>query len=290
MAVGREPVDAGQDHLLHGLGDLDGHGMVEMPAAVAGRHQRPRVHQRADELLDVERVPFGVLQDTPLQVRRQGSLSDQAVQQLLLGVAGERLERQLACPMGKLPRGRLLDAPRRVVALGPLRDDEQHGGALGEPEQPLGQLHRGRVGPVQVLDGDDDRAVVGEPRQQVADHLERPVLQGFRRQLREPSRGLRLQGEAEHRAQVRVDLHRPVAEEALRPPAAGPRAREAPGRPRRRRATPAPGRGTASRAWTRRRTRSGPPATRGGRTPVPPPRTARGSRTPAGSCRCRPRR
>src|SRR5205823_10202464 len=77
------------------------------------------------------------------------------------------------------------------------------------------QLHRGRVRPVQVLDRDENRAVVGEPAQQGLDHLERSILQRLGRELDEPGRRILLEREAEQRAEVGVDLAAALAEEPL---------------------------------------------------------------------------
>jgi hypothetical protein len=78
-----------------------------------------------------------------------------------------------------------------------------------------GELQRGRVGPVEVVDRQHDRPLVGQARDQLADDLERAVLDGFGRELGHARRGVRFEREAEHRAEVRVDLEHAVAEQAL---------------------------------------------------------------------------
>jgi len=70
--------------------------------------------------------------------------------------------------------------PRGVVRVGPLRDHEQHRGVLGCGQQLLGQLQRRLVGPMDVLENDHDRALGGQPLEQMADDLERAVLQRLR--------------------------------------------------------------------------------------------------------------
>ena len=62
-------------------------------------------------------------------------------------------------------------------------DDDEDRGDVGDPEQLLGELERGRVGPVQVVDREHDRTLVGQARDQLADDLERAVLHGLRREL-----------------------------------------------------------------------------------------------------------
>jgi hypothetical protein len=64
-----------------------------------------------------------------------------------------------------------------MVALGPQREDEQHRRFLREREELLEQQYRGGIGPVEVLERDDERRVLGEPREELADDFERPPLQ-----------------------------------------------------------------------------------------------------------------
>ena len=94
-------------------------------------------------------------------------------------------------------------------------DDDQDRGGVGEPEQLLGELERGRVGPVQVVDREHDRTLVGQARDQLADDLERSVLHRFGRELGQARGGFSLERQAEHGAEIRVDLEHPLAEEAL---------------------------------------------------------------------------
>ncbi len=115
----------------------------------------------------------------------------------------------------------LVDPPRRVIAFRPLRDDQQHRRVFGERDERLGELHRCRVGPVEVLEQDEDRAVLGETRQERCDDLERPVLERLGGELGQPGLGVGLEGQIEQRAQVRVDLGCPLAEEGLEVTAEG---------------------------------------------------------------------
>ena len=168
-------------------------------------------------------------------------------------------------PVRELAGHLLLHAPRRVVALQPGRQDQQERRGLRVGEQPLEQLQRRRVGPVQVLEHDRHRAVLREPRDQLADDLERPILQRFGRELGETFRGVGLERQPQQRRQVRRDLGRASAEEPLDHPAerdADPQLRLV---RERRRSRHAGGRGTASTASTRRTTRIGPRATAPGR-------------------------
>src|SRR4029079_13053206 len=109
----------------------------------------------------------------------------------------------------------LAQAPRGMVALGPQREDEQHGRLLGEREQLLEQEHRRRIGPVEILECERERRRLGEPGEELADDLERPPLQRLRRELRRACRGLVLESDLEQAAEVWVELVRLEVEQLL---------------------------------------------------------------------------
>ena len=102
-----------------------------------------------------------------------------------------------------------------MVALVPLGDHEQDGSLLGEAEELLAQLHRGRVGPVQVLERHHDRPVGGKPAQHGRHDLEGLVLERLRGELGQVRRGIRFERQAEEGAQVRVDLVAAFREESV---------------------------------------------------------------------------
>jgi hypothetical protein len=58
-------------------------------------------------------------------------------------------------------------------------------------------------------------STTGRARDQLADDLERPVLHRFGRELGQARGGFSLERQAEHGAEIRVDLEHPLAEEAL---------------------------------------------------------------------------
>ena len=205
-AAGLEPIDPREDHLLDGRRDLHGDLVVETPAAALVMYQRARVGQRSDELLEEERVALGGLEDPPLDLGGQRVVADERVQQLAAGVAGQRLEGQLARPVRQLARRRLLHRQAMVVALRPRREDQKERVVLGVDRQQPQELKRGRVRPVEVLERDDDGAVDRQARRQRAHHLERAVLERLGRELGEAGLDVGLQREAEQRAEVRVDL------------------------------------------------------------------------------------
>ena len=202
-ALGGQPVDAREDHLLDGRRHVDRDVVVEAPARVRAV-ERGSVDERAHELLEEERVALGLREQPPLEAVRERALADERQQQLALGIAGERLELDRVQPVRQLPRGLLAHRPRGMVGIGPLRDHEQHRGVLGHRQELLGQLQRGLVGPVDVLEHEHDRALRGEPLEQVADDFEGAVLQRLRRELGQARVELRLRGQAEQRREVRV--------------------------------------------------------------------------------------
>ena len=125
------------------------------------------------------------------------------------------MEGELAGQVRILAERELAEAPGGVVALVPLGDDERDRRLLGEAKELLAELHRRRVGPVQVLERHHDGPVLGEAAQHGRDDLEGLVLERLRRELGQVRRGLRLEGQAEQGAQVRVDLVSPVREERV---------------------------------------------------------------------------
>ena len=139
----REPVETSEDRLLYGRRHLDLDGMVEAPAVVCA-DERSDVRERADELLEEERVPVGRLQHAPLELGGQCRRRDERGEQLAVGVP-ERAEVDLAQQVRELAARVLAQPPRRVVALRPQREHEQHRRLLGEREELLEQQHRGRA-------------------------------------------------------------------------------------------------------------------------------------------------
>ena len=122
--------------------------------------ERAGVHQRADELLEEERVALGGLED-PCAPRRRGSVpvADERVEQLRARRRPTAPRAPARGPVRELAR----DRPPSAATTGgraPGADVRTSSSAdvLGVAEEPLEQLERGRVGPVQVLERDGDRA------------------------------------------------------------------------------------------------------------------------------------
>src|SRR5207248_6489496 len=208
----RQAVDPREQDLLDRRRNLDLDRVVESPAPVLVG-ERARVGERSDQLLEVEGIPFRLLEQAALQLLRQRLLADECQQELPRAIARRRFERELARQMRVFARRELAQTPRRMVALASLGDHEQDRGLLTDREQPLGELNRGRIGPVEVLEDDRDGPVLGEPAEDLLDNFESPVLQRLRRQLGEASGSVRFERQTEQRAQIWIKLRRAVREE-----------------------------------------------------------------------------
>ena len=284
--AGVEPVDPRQDDLLDRGRDLERDVVDEAPAVLVVRH-RAGVHERPDQLLQEERIALGGLEDAALHVGGERALAHERVEQLASGIARQRLQRHVGDPVRELAGRVLLRSPPRVIALQAGGQHQEERGALRVAEQPLEQLERRGIRPVEILQHDGQRPRLGESRDDLSDDLERPVLQRLRRELGQALRGVRLEGQAEERREVRGESRPPGLRTAARPSAGARRGRGAPVRRRGPRSSCAAGRGRASTAWSRRRTRIDPPATAHGRVAAFRPRTGRAARPPTASCRSR---
>src|SRR5438552_14398942 len=107
MALGGEPVDPSEDDLLDGPGDIDLDVVVEPPLLTLP-NERAGVDEGADQLLQVERIAFGMGQDSSLQRWRQRAGPDERREQRPVGLARERLQTDLARAVRKLARRHLL--------------------------------------------------------------------------------------------------------------------------------------------------------------------------------------
>ena len=149
--VGRQPVDARQQHVLHGVGHDDGRAGLARPAHGAG------------QLLQEERVALGLGQDHLHQRRRHVAVAQHRLHDAAGLVGIERLQRDVGGV-------RLVD-PRRPVA-GTIGRDDEHRRAAHRLRQRLEELARGGVHPVQVLDHQHARPLAAAPAQQLAQDLE----------------------------------------------------------------------------------------------------------------------
>jgi hypothetical protein len=205
-----QPVESREHHLLHRLRDLHLSLLVETPAA-ALRHHCAGVHERAHQFLQEERISLRDLEHAAFELGRKRALPHQSVQQLALRLARQRLEGQLAHQMRVLARSELLQAPRGEIPLTALGHRQQQRRALSEGEQPLSELHRRRISPVQVLQRQRERTVRCEPVDELDHDLERAVLERFGREFRQARGGIGVECEPEQRAEIRISRGRLLA-------------------------------------------------------------------------------
>ncbi len=176
------------------------------------RRDRPRpppvaagLHQRADELLDVQRVPLGLRDElVPDGLAEQSGRHDR-IDQLARGVGGERSQRQLLGPVRELALRLRAEHPSLRSGIGAKGHGEHHGRPVGEVQEALGQLAGRPVRPVQVVQCQDERAL-GRHRLdpgQVGIVLSRRQLVG--REREQLAFLVRIQPDREQQAEVRQD-------------------------------------------------------------------------------------
>ena len=144
---------------------------VDHGALAVVERVEPRLQQRLDRrrhldgtarlpcegchLLQEERVPFGGRDDPPPRVGIQVDRVEQRVDELLHLALGERLQQD---------RGRvqLPTRPARlhVEQLGPCNAEEQDRNAPGPVEDVLDKLEHRRLGPLEIVDDEDQRRVL----------------------------------------------------------------------------------------------------------------------------------
>ena len=259
----RERVEARCDHPLHRLGQRQLAVGVQLPP-VRAVDEEAAILEHPHVLLRVERVAAGAREHARLDLGRQQRLLEQRPEQtrgLLLGERRDRDGRRV--PLAAAPAGPALEQ------LGARRaDDEQRhaGRPVGEI---VDEVEQAVVGPVQILEDEHQRPLLGQRLEQAAPRRERLVAAVARvlagraeaderaQEAADPA-ALRLVGEdvLEHRGQLRLGgvervaledpglrLHdlaeRPVAEAlavgqrpALPPPGSAPRRGRPAGRAR----------------------------------------------------------
>ena len=165
----RESVEAGRDHPLHGLGERQLAVGVELPA-VRAVNEEAAVLEHPHVLLGVERVPAGPGQHARLDLGRQQRLLEQRAEQargLLLGERRDRDGRRVA--LAAAPAGPPLEELRPSGA-----DDEQR--HAGRPVgQVVDEVEQAVVGPVQILEHEHERPLLGQRLEQAPPGRERLV-------------------------------------------------------------------------------------------------------------------
>ena len=159
------------------------------------RWQAAALDARGDELLGEERVALGALVDRRDQAR-PGRMPQDRVE--LAGDVAAVEPSQLDPLDAGLPVGLGEPEQQRVAArelVAPERDQQQQALRLGVADQEREELPRRVVRPVQVLDGEHDGPVGGEPPQQVEECLVHPAARPFRSHLGAGGCGDRIVGQ-----------------------------------------------------------------------------------------------
>ena len=204
------PVDAGDEEVLERRRKQLERAGGDRPGAAAGLERS--FEERSRELHEVERVPLG-FPDEAHPGRRSSSWETTSVSSssASASVSGPTRENRRSVGIARdrvQPQGRPFRIGERF-----LRDDERHGGAVGELEDRLGELACLDVGPVSVLDGDDHRLPRGEGLQ--------PADVGAVDRVGGRS-DRRLEAQSQQRGQRSEDVVEPVAEQCSQ---TGPRLR-----------------------------------------------------------------
>ena len=177
--LGWQEVDAGRQHALDRVRDDDLFDFVGRPPPVGYADDASFVDQVANDLLEEERVALGPLEHG--LANRAGELLDgeQELDEPGGIVVRERLEEDrrevaLAAAPGRVPLREL--GPRRA------QEEQRPGGSV---RKLLEQVEQGVVGPVDVLDHRDRRALRSETREESPPRLVRLQTDLARRQLGE---------------------------------------------------------------------------------------------------------
>ena len=166
-----------------------------MPCSVSGSRElvgRPLLDVELDELLRVQRVSAGALEQRLLRLGGQEGALEEAPDELGGLLVGERRERQRR-------RVQLAAAPVRASF------EELRPGGRNDQERDVGQpvhefveeVEEALVGPVDVLDHDDERALFRETLEEAPP--------GRKRLVPAVAAELRLAAEAEQREEVFLD-------------------------------------------------------------------------------------
>ncbi len=177
-----QPVEPGHQDAAERVGDgdaLDERGRY--PAAtVRGAGEGAALDERADDLLDVERVALGLADDQGPGRGRQLGGREEAADEVDGRGLGQRAEGHRREPVGVASED--LGAERRMVGRRAGHADDRQRQLLGQWQDVLEQLDRARVGPVEVLHHEDRRPPGGQSLEQAADEREQALPERFRRE------------------------------------------------------------------------------------------------------------
>ena len=134
-----------------------------LPGAIGRSRQEAVVDEHAEQLLDEQRVALGGGADPGLDRGRQSAATGQGRDQPAGGSGAQRLEEHGRRELAVSP------ARARIEQLRAGRAEEQDGRVPAAFGDVLEQVEQGRLGPVDVLDDDDQRAHLRDLLEEPAD-------------------------------------------------------------------------------------------------------------------------
>ena len=133
--------------------------------------RRPALREHCGHLFEVERVALSGVRDALPRGRVERPLLCDLVEQQARLVLGQRLQHH--------PAARVRQPARPLVEqIGAREAEEQHGGAVNPAGEVLEQVEERRLGPVDVLDEDDERPAATELLEEAAHGPERLPARG----------------------------------------------------------------------------------------------------------------
>ena len=172
--AGVEPIDACRDDAVDGVGQSD---LVtpagDAPAAVGRVPFEHAVRdQRANDLLEEERISLGSLDDKVLETRRPVVAGDQTVEKRRGRRFGKLREQDLRIARVADRAGDRLDREGVAVAFRPGDQHEQQRHGRRQRHDVLEQIQRRLVCPMEVLEHQHQRPFARQPLDQQADAAE----------------------------------------------------------------------------------------------------------------------
>ena len=143
LSVGREAVDAGGEERLHGGRHLHGWRGPAPGDSARAHHQGAGLDQRADALLQEERVAFGPLDQERLERLKPGSSPSSAIEQFVGALRRQRIDPEL---------GVVALVPPAVAVLGAVVDQQEEPGGRKALNQAVEDCLGLGVDPVQILE------------------------------------------------------------------------------------------------------------------------------------------
>ena len=209
-----QAVDAGHDDALQGVRDADLRGPLgDLPPAVLVGDETPEVDEGPDDLLHEQGVSLGPLIDGVSEAHGQVAQTHQVRHQGMGLLQGEGGEEELLVAIGVGLPGQVLEARRGGVRLRAPHQAEEDRGLLCQGEQVLEQTCRGVVQPVDVLEDEDEGALLRQAADEEAHGAEHLPAHGVPAQVPDLLLEFFGHGQGEESGEVGEDVGGLVLEE-----------------------------------------------------------------------------